>query len=311
MEQFLKEHGNEDLLKKWVLFLECNQNQNENKNMGNEVMKKKRTGYQKFFSEMSIEMKKKDGTITFKDISRKISELWHDLPLHEKKQYDDTNISFTDQDLIDKKPEDRKELLMQCTVDQLCEICKNKNLTRRGTKTMLIDRIYQYYYKHYNLIHEKKEFENIPIPPPIKKEEEKKSSIEEDEAFSLLINQFQDLQMKEDDQPTILPKILPRTPQTITIPSNVMHLNNIVSSKSQNIIVEEEENENIILNDDDEDTILQLNNHNEEEEENDENESTILSTTANDESENEEGGQEEDEDDEISIEDYDDFVFDE
>jgi len=99
--------------------------------------KKKRTAYQVFFSRMFMERRAKDDSVAFRDISKIISEQWNRLTPEQKAVYKEDEPEH----IPEPGDEQRRDYLLRCTADDLSAKCKTYGLTRRGTKTVLVDRI--------------------------------------------------------------------------------------------------------------------------------------------------------------------------
>ena len=117
----------------------------------------KKTGYQIFFSERSSVLRKERPGIEFREISQTISEEWKRLTNEERQMYKstadlqkdsnhpkdskDTNIP-TDPSKDPTNPREwKKENLVDLSMAELHKICEEFKLTKRGNKTVVIQRI--------------------------------------------------------------------------------------------------------------------------------------------------------------------------
>jgi len=130
MKIFLNEISNDysidknDLNKKWQIFINRNTTQFDAK-------KSKKSAYQNFFAFKRMEFKGNDSSLSFGELSRKISQEWNKLNDDEKNKY------------IDKTPSICKhkfsfEELNQKKMSELKELCENIGIKKSGNKQDLI-----------------------------------------------------------------------------------------------------------------------------------------------------------------------------
>jgi hypothetical protein len=97
----------------------------------------KKTGYQIFFSERCAVLRKNQPGITFREISQAISKEWEVVSKEEKEGYKNT-ADLQQQDAnTGKEPESLHDKSMA----ELHKICEAHQLTKRGNKTVVVQRI--------------------------------------------------------------------------------------------------------------------------------------------------------------------------
>jgi hypothetical protein len=97
----------------------------------------KKTGYQIFFSERSAVLRKNQPGITFREISQAISKEWEVVSKEEKEGYKNT-ADLQQQDTNTGK---EQESLHDKSMAELHKICEAHQLTKRGNKTVVVQRI--------------------------------------------------------------------------------------------------------------------------------------------------------------------------
>lgn len=167
---------------------------------------KKRTAYQRFFSEVfpRIRASQADGEQSFRDISQKIGQMWKILPDTEREKYrtptsspsslerpptekrtaTPTDSSVTGSSDSDVASPDRSHTLRNLTVRALGDLCCQHGLPKKGTKSVLIDRILRW---------EKSNMSSPSVPPPATHRPQSEtdslptpSTREEEDAFAIL-----------------------------------------------------------------------------------------------------------------------------
>ena len=97
----------------------------------------KKTGYQIFFSERCAVLRKNQPGITFREISQAISKEWEVVSKEEKEGYKNT-ADLQQQDANTGK---EQESLHDKSMAELHKICEAHQLTKRGNKTVVVQRI--------------------------------------------------------------------------------------------------------------------------------------------------------------------------
>lgn len=142
---------------------------------------KRRTAYQRFFSETSSRLKQSNPGITFRDISKKASEIWNAMPQDKKKDY---ALDQSSLQMVIENPQEAnlESSLNACTIDTLAKICKERGISKRGNKDAIIQRILS------------TQMSAMPDNPILSETPVRESSSdnlfmkEEDDAFSVLEN---------------------------------------------------------------------------------------------------------------------------
>lgn len=97
----------------------------------------KKTGYQIFFSERCAVLRKNQPGITFREISQAISKEWEVVSKEEKEGYKNT----ADLQQHDANTGKEQESLHDKSMAELHKICEAHQLTKRGNKTVVVQRI--------------------------------------------------------------------------------------------------------------------------------------------------------------------------
>lgn len=126
---------------------------------------KRRTAYQRFFSEVfpTIRASQADGDDqSFRTISQKIGHMWKTLPDTERERYRiQTDVPMPTESTPKKSSEsdanpNQSHTVQNLTVRALGDLCSQRGLPRKGTKSILIDRILRW---------EQSQTSPQPIPP--------------------------------------------------------------------------------------------------------------------------------------------------
>lgn len=116
----------DELINKWKSF------NNSNINIDDKKKVNKKSGYQNFFTIKRMELKNKNPSLSFGELSSIISQEWNKLNIDEKKNYVNklpttiTNTQFTFDELNQKKMNDLKDL------------CEKIGIKKSGNKSELI-----------------------------------------------------------------------------------------------------------------------------------------------------------------------------